>query len=407
MSTDVAIQPIKLLVVTNDLPLPDSVQAACRSDGIRATQVSHARDLTGPQGRERFDAALVLNTEGDADRRKAYLNEAEFLYERLGAGHAGVLVMTPNEGSDVYSLIDVGPLDRVSPDVAPDELRGRLLTMARYRPLVESLERELVNMQRLGKKLNTHFAEIDQEMRLASRLQRDFLPKELPTVGGIEVSTIYRPATWVSGDIYDVCRVDEDHIALYIADAVGHGMAAALLTMFIKRAIVPKRIHQNDYELVPPGEVMAQLNENLKSQNLPNCQFVTACYCLYNVRTRQLQVARGGHPYPIRIGVDGRLGEIRSTGGLLGLFSGEDFDTVTTTLQPGEKLLLYSDGVEMAFLEKPEEHGDEPRYQGEFQSVAHLPGKDLIARLGQMIDAEEGSLNPGDDVTIIVMQTPE
>ncbi len=407
MSTHVATPSIDLLIVTNELPLPRSVEEVCRSDGIRATQVEHACNLEGEDGRVRFDAALVLNTEGAAEQRRRYLNEAEYLYERLGAGHAGVLVMTPNDATDVYDLVDVGPLDRVSPEVSTDELRGRLMTMARYRPLVESLERELVNMQRLGKKLNTHFAEIDQEMRLASRLQRDFLPKELPSVGGISVSTIYRPATWVSGDIYDVCRVDEDHIALYIADAVGHGMAAALLTMFIKRAIVPKRIHQNDYDIVPPGEVIAYLNESLKSQNLPNCQFVTACYCLYNVRTRQLQVARGGHPYPIRIGKDGRLGEIRSTGGLLGLFSGEEFDTVTTTLQPGEKLLLYSDGVEMAFLEKPEQHGNEPRYQAEFQSVAHLPGKDLLARLGQMIDDEEGSLNPGDDVTIIVLQTPE
>jgi len=116
-------------------------------------------------------------------------------------------------------------------------------------------------------------------------------------------------------------------------------------------------------------------------------------------------VGRGGHPYPIRIGTDGGLTEIKSEGGLLGVFRGEDFQTVSTELGPNEKLLVYSDGVEMAFLEHRPPAGGVPRYKEEFRAVAQLPAQELVTRLGQMLDVEEGSLHPVDDVTVIVMET--
>ncbi|MBN1346508.1 MAG: serine/threonine-protein phosphatase [Phycisphaerae bacterium] len=405
MSIQTTTEPVELLIVSNGCSLPASVATLLDSGEVRATTIARLSDLGEGGVPSSLDAALIVNTEASGEGRAAIDCEADRLAERLGRGRVGVILMTSDP--DQPSHLSTEVLDRIAPETSAEELRGRLAMMARYRPLIEELDRELSNMQRLGKKLNRHFTEIDQEMRLASRLQQDFLPHNLPNVSGISVSTVYRPASWVSGDIYDIARVDEKHIAMYVADAVGHGMAAALLTMFIKRAIVPKRVHSQDYEILTPGEVLTHLNDSLHSQNLPNCQFVTACYCLFNVETRQLQVSRGGHPYPIRIGVDGSLSEIRSNGGLLGLFGGEKFETVSTSLAPGEKLLLYSDGIEMAFLEQRDTDGGEPRYKHEFHSVAHLPGNELVERLTGMLDAEEGSLNPHDDVTVIVMEIPK
>ena len=133
------------------------------------------------------------------------------------------------------------------------------------------------------------------------RLQRDFLPRITGPIENVGIATIYRPASSVSGDIFDIFRIDEDHTGFYIADAVGHGMAASLLTMFIKRAIVPKRVDGNDYVILTPSETLTNLNDALADQSLPNYQFVTACYGLINHRTLTLQYARGGHPYPLLI----------------------------------------------------------------------------------------------------------
>jgi phosphoserine phosphatase RsbU/P len=399
-------ETLHVLVVNNDCPLPGPLADVLADGKFSMTRVRSCAEVNPDTFPGRIDAAVVINTGDDSHRRADILTEAARLGERFSATRVGLLILIPPGYSDqVCESCDF--LEPIAPDTPPDELRGRLRTMARYRPVIQQLERELTNMQRLGKKLNRHFTEIDQEMRLASRLQRDFLPQEMPTIGGIRFSSLFRPASWVSGDIYDAFRVDESHVGMYVADAVGHGMAAGLLTMFIKRAIVPKRIFGKDYELIAPGEVLGVLNENLKAQNLPNCQFVTACYCLYDVATRKLQVARGGHPYPIRIGTDGSLTEIRSTGGLLGVFPGEEFETVTTSLVPGERLLIYSDGIELAFLEsRPHPEGD-PRYRKEFQAVAQLPADQLITRLESLLDQEEGSLSPQDDVTVIVLEVPK
>ena len=78
------------------------------------------------------------------------------------------------------------------------------------------------------------------------------MSRRLPEVGPIRFGALYRPATWVSGDIYDVVRLDETHVGFYVADAVGHGMPAALLTMFIKKALLTKRILGHTYEILPP-----------------------------------------------------------------------------------------------------------------------------------------------------------
>ena len=97
----------------------------------------------------------------------------------------------------------------------------------------------------------------------------------------------------MSGDVYDVARLDEGHLGFYVVDAVGHGVPAALLTMFIKRALVTKRIEGHDYTLIEPGAALGQLNEDMLGQDLSNFQFATCCYCLLDTRTLQLRMATG------------------------------------------------------------------------------------------------------------------
>ena len=94
-------------------------------------------------------------------------------------------------------------------------------------------------------------------------LKWTFLPKVDEAIGGVRFATVYKPASWVSGDIYDVFRVDERHVGFYVADAVGHGMAASLLTLFIKRCLTPKRIEADGYTVLCPSEAIAVLNDGL------------------------------------------------------------------------------------------------------------------------------------------------
>ncbi len=283
-----------------------------------------------------------------------------------------------------------------------DMLRGRLATLLGIQPVLKQSSMEMRRLSLVTGPANQYMHDLDEEMRLAARLQKDFLPKSLPALPGIRFSAIYRPATFVSGDIYDVMRLDEEHVGFYVADAVGHGMPAALLTMFIKRAMVTKIIEGNAYHIVEPGAALARLNDDLAGQQLSNFQFATCCYGILNVKTLRLRVACAGHPAPMRIHRNAESGELSVNGSLLGVFEKQQYETRVFQLHAGEKLLVYSDGVEVAFVN---EGPDKPlRFRQEFGNLAQYDVDSMCQKLLEIINQEEGSLHPRDDVTIVGLE---
>src|ERR1700722_9635666 len=129
---------------------------------------------------------------------------------------------------------------------------------------VAVLNSELSLLRRDREMHDFHFSRINEELRLAAQLQQDFLPKSLPQIGPVHFHTLFLPAGYVSGDFYDVMRLDEKHMGFYIADAVGHGVPAALLTMFIKHALTTKQIIAGKgYRLLTASETITRLNQTL------------------------------------------------------------------------------------------------------------------------------------------------
>src|SRR3954462_6644719 len=204
----------------------------------------------------------------------------------------------------------------ILPELGPGMLEGQLDAVQRE---VNSLRGELDLLRRRDETLNYYMQRLDEELRLAARLQQDFLPKSLPQLGRVRFHTLFRPAGYVSGDLYDVMRLDERHVGFYMADAVGHGMPAALLTMFIKNALVTKEITQGSYRLLDPAQAIARLNEALVAQNLSYATFATAPYGLINTETLEVSFARGGHPNPVLLHADGTTEDLCADGSLLGI----------------------------------------------------------------------------------------
>jgi sigma-B regulation protein RsbU (phosphoserine phosphatase) len=241
-----------------------------------------------------------------------------------------------------------------------------------------------------------------EQLRMAGRVQRDFLPNQLPNCDKMRWAAIFLPAEWVSGDIYDVVRIDEQHIGFYIADAVGHSMPAALLTIFVKQALVMRETVGNNYRIFSPQEVMKNLNVKLSSQKLSGYQFVTCCYCLLNIKTLQLTYARAGHPYPVLIRPGKQPEQLELRGSLLGVFENAEFIQHTVQLQPGDKLLLYSDGAEMLIGSFSDLSGF--HFSEEFRQIKDMPITEMIDRLNTM--AKNREINPSelDDITVVGLQ---
>lgn len=267
---------------------------------------------------------------------------------------------------------------------------------------ITSLKEEVELLRRRDDSLNRYMQRMDEEMRLAARLQADFLPKHLPQLGRVHFHTLFRPAGYVSGDLYDIMRLDETHVGFYMADAVGHGLPAALLTMFIKNALVTKQIGPDGYRLLAPSQTMTRLNDALLSQNLSHATFATAIYGWINTATQTVCLARGGHPNPILIRADHTIHHLAAEGALLGIFPDEPFTDCTVQLAPGDRLLLFSDGVEVAFCQS--EHVDPTYWLTELESCRHHSAEMLLQEFADRIDRNSGSLAPKDDLTMVAIE---
>jgi sigma-B regulation protein RsbU (phosphoserine phosphatase) len=266
---------------------------------------------------------------------------------------------------------------------------------------ISQLSFELNLLRRRDAHVNGMMSKLDEEQRLAARLQQDFLPKRLPQLGQVHFQTLFRPASYVSGDLYDVMRLDESHVGFYVADAVGHGMPAALLTMFMKNALVTKDIANGAYRVLDPSETMSRLNNSLCEQNLSNATFATAVYGTLNTDTLMLSVARGGHPQPLLLR-DGKMSELDAEGALLGIFPDETFSTCHVQLQRGDRVLVYTDGIEVAFTET--DAADDDRWRAELVKLADQPISAIIDGFTKQLDGFGGSILPKDDLTIVGME---
>ena len=378
------------------------VHAHLMARGVSARFIDH--DQTADRDLVRVADMLVCvldhtNRNSDARRVRALLECAR-------ENNTPALVWGA-AGSDTFP--DGQLIDCLPPEVCLEEVIGRLTALARYAPVMKQMEHELHRLQRLGKNLNRYFEEIDQEMRLAGRLQRDFLPQQYPPHGRLRFHQVFRPAVWVSGDIFDVFEIDADHVAMFIADAMGHGTAAALMTMFLRRALVPTRKTGTGMEIVPPTEALRELHEGLARQNLPHAQFVTAAYAVINVNTLDFRLARGGHPYPLLVRADGGIEEMRCDGGLLGVAGLEpEFGEHRTRLATGEKVIFYTDGLEKLFLRDRDGETEKAEYTDQLREWTRHDAAGFVGALNDYLDNEEGSLNPEDDVTVVVAEaTPE
>lgn len=298
------------------------------------------------------------------------------------------------------------------PGTAPEQACIVLQTLLSQAPTLAAMRREVKVLSTQQQGLCSQIGKLDEELRMAAQFQREFLPNELPNIEPLSFHVLYRPAGYVSGDIYDIQRLDEHHIGFFVADAVGHGVPAALMTVYIKRSLRGKRIDPTSprgYSLLTPAQALAQLNADMISTQNGKVRFATACYGVLDTRTMQLTMARAGHPFPMLLrGEDDHVDTIEPEGGLLGVFEDEVYEETTVQLKPGDRLLIYSDGFECAFPDEDvNENGKRKvaneNYAKEFLDLGNGDPGAAIQRLEDKLDEQAGSLNQKDDLTVLCL----
>ncbi len=291
--------------------------------------------------------------------------------------------------------LDAGADSALALPVHPGELVAHILALFRIKTRHDQLSSKAAEVTRVNQRLQQATEQIDLELDWARRIQESFLPKSLPTLPQLEFAVKYKPCGRVGGDFYDAFRLDEHHLAFYVADAMGHGVPASLLTIFMKKGIVAKEITGKSYRLVPPHEILAKLNRDLIEQALAEQPFVTMAYFLLDLRDGKTQFARAGHPYPLHIPREGPIASWQIEGSLLGVFD-VAFRSQTFDLKPGDKLLTFTDGMDSAAFEK-HAVGTTSLFAAA-REFRHLPIRELVDRLAEVLFNQT---DLQDDLTIL------
>ena len=191
---------------------------------------------------------------------------------------------------------------------------------------------------------------IEQELRVATLIQQNFLPKQLPDLPGWQVSAYYRPAREVGGDFYDFIELPGGQIGLVIGDVTDKGVPAAMV-MAATRSV----LRASAQRVVSPGAVLERVNE-LMCPDMPAKMFVTCLYGVLEQATGRFRYANAGHNLPYVRTAEGTA-ELRATGMPLGLMPGSTYEEKEAFLEPGQVMLLHSDGVAEAHSETDEMFG--------------------------------------------------
>ena len=267
--------------------------------------------------------------------------------------------------------------------------------------LTYSMTNVLLNML-LRRESDRVCRKLDEELENIGRIQREFLPRELPRLEGLEWAVHYATSTRASGDYYDFFMLPDNRIGVIIADVSGHGSPAAVV-MAMTRLL----LHTYPGEVSPPAEVLNNVNKLLVGNLLPG-QFVTAFYSVLDPKRKSVTYSNAGHCHPHLFRINGGRTETLKTrtGVPLGIVDNGGFEQETASLERGDVIIFYTDGLREAMNDGKEMYG-EKRLQRILKASYMRPAEDIKnAILADILSFCEG-MPLRDDLTIVVLKILE
>ena len=244
------------------------------------------------------------------------------------ANAAESYVKTRKEGTDKLCFSDL----QIQ---TGDELENLSHVMA-------DMEKNLAEHEKQIRSITAEKERINTELEMGRRIQQSMLPHQFPPFPQIKALDLYAtmtPAREVGGDFYDFFLIDDDHLAVLIADVSGKGVPAALFMMISKVIIQSCAMLGRG-----AGEILTKTNEGLSSNNQTE-MFVTVWLGILEISSGRITAANAGHEYPI-LGRNGQFNILKDQHGLvIGGMEGVEYKEYTIDLEPGDKIFIYTDGV--------------------------------------------------------------
>ncbi len=242
---------------------------------------------------------------------------------------------------------------------------------------------------------------LKKELDVARHVQMSFLPKENPTLKGIDIASICIPAFEVGGDYYDFIHLEKNKLGIIIGDVSGKGTQAAFYMTLTKGFLKAIAKHTDS-----PADVLTKMNE-LFYENVERGRFISMIYSVIDLETKLIRIARAGHNPVIYHNASGNVSLISPNGLALGLEKGDLFSRVITEseekIESGKTFIFYTDGFTEAVNKKGEEYGLDRMIEiaksWNYSSASHIQDK-MMADVNKFI----GKAQQHDDMTMVIVK---
>ncbi len=318
-----------------------------RPDYTRAIQEFHPEIIFADYKLPAFDGAQALAM------AKEYCPDVPVIMISGAVGEETAVELLKNGATDFVLKDRLGRLvpavNRALREV--ESQRARRKAEADLRALNAQLEHRVAERTRELWEKNTV---MEEDLEMARELQMAFLPSRFPTIpsgvsesaSAVRFCSVFHPTSSVSGDFYNIVRISDTSVGIFICDVMGHGVRAALVT-----AIMRALEEQVGEAVNNPGVLLTQMNHSLRAilRQLTTTLFATACYIIVDIATGRLTYANAGHPKPLLVHRDTKavetIGADRKNGPALGLVDDISYHTHELKVTEGDLVLAFTDGL--------------------------------------------------------------
>jgi phosphoserine phosphatase RsbU/P len=247
-------------------------------------------------------------------------------------------------------------------------------------------------------------------LKAAAWMQTNLLPPPSQRAHGIQCEWHLEPCGYIAGDIFNFFPLGEEHVGFYLLDVSGHGVPAAMLSVTLSMVLAPDATagnplqrwdpQNNRNEVLTPAQALRDLNLRFQSKD---DRYFTMVYGVFDTRTSMLRLAQAGHPGPILVRKNGEIRALGSGGMPLGLWAEIDFDCFEIQAEPGDRLILYSDGVTECTNPNGETFGEQ-RVLASLEGCGVLTLDGLVAFLLAEIKAWHAVPTFADDIALLAIE---
>ena len=263
-----------------------------------------------------------------------------------------ILCTSKGAKSDLIEGMDAGADDFLVKPISPEELRVKVRAGARVLSLQQGLAERNRELAEINSQLQKAHRLVEDDLKAAAWMQQRLLPQPAQQARGLRCEWRLEPSGYIAGDIFNLFALDENETGFYLLDVCGHGVPAAMMSVTLSMVLTPEATHGSPLkrynratgqsEVLSPEEAVRELNRRFQSKD---DRYFTMIYGSFNIETSTLRFAQAGHPSPILIR-DGQSPQLLGTGGMpIGLWQEMEFDCFEVPVGPGDRVLLYSDGV--------------------------------------------------------------